>query len=102
MRPMLAVAVDRAQQLDLVQLVVAMAGADTVQAAVIAPALVDDDIEAVEGPEQALGFTDGCLDLLYLRRVGTSTKRRRRDPVQGAVLVRDNQPALRIDTHAHP
>ena len=58
MRPVLAAAVELAQQLDLVEPVVAVGVADAVEPAVVLLAAVDDHVEAVEGPEQPVGLAD--------------------------------------------
>ena len=53
-----------AEQLDLVEPVVAVGVADAVEAAVELAAGVDDDVEAIEGPEQALRLADRDVDRL--------------------------------------
>ena len=95
-----AAALEAAQQLDLVQLAAGFRGADAIQAA--APLLaVDHDVEAVKGPQQTLRLADVHGQFLDLN-AGRSANRRGRDAVEAAVLVRDDQPALRIDAHGDP
>ena len=98
-RAVLAAAVDLAQQLDLVEHVVAVGVADAVQpAARTCRPRVDDDVQAVERPEQALGLADRrrrssrpwCRSALP--PIGG-----RRDAVELAVLVGDDEPALGVD-----
>ena len=71
-RAVLAAAVELAEQLDLVERVVAVGVADAVEPALVLPAAVDDDVEAVERPEQALRLADLDVDRLDLRSLGGS------------------------------
>ena len=103
MRAVLAAAFELAEQLDLVELVVAVRCRCTrYRPLVVLLAAVDDDVEAVERPEQPLGLADVDVDRLDLRRRRVAAERRRRDAVELAVLVGDDEPALRVDAHVDP
>ena len=69
-RAVLAAAVELAQELDLVEPVVAVGVADAIEPAVILPAAIDDHVEAVERPEQAVGLADRHVDRLDVDRSG--------------------------------
>ena len=101
-RAVLAPAVELAQQLDLVQLVVIIGVQYAVEPAVVLPSPVDDHVEAIEGPEQSVSFADGDVDRLDHDRFRLSPNRRRRDAVQLAILVRDDQSAFGVDGHVDP
>src|SRR2546430_1189354 len=97
-----AFAVDLAEELYLVESIIVVGGANAIQAAGILLAAIDDDIETVECPEQALGLADVGRDLLDLGLGGSPAQCRRRDAEQAAVLIRDNKAALGIDAHVDP
>ena len=102
-RAVLAAAVELAQELDLVELVVAVGVAYAIEPALVYLAAVDDDVQAVERPQQALGLADWHVDRLDLDLDACGADRcGQRDAVQLAVLVRDDQPALGVDGHVDP
>ena len=63
-RAVLAAAVELTQELDLVEPVVAVGVADAVEPAVILAAAIDDHVQTVERPEQAVGLADRDVDRL--------------------------------------
>ena len=66
MRAVFAAAISQMQQLDRVELVVAVGVADAIQAVLGAVAAVDHHVQAVERPQQALGRADLSGDFFDL------------------------------------
>ena len=65
-RPMFAAAGEVAKLFELVELIVAVGSADAIKAAWIFAGAIDDDVQAVERPEKALGLADIDVDRLDL------------------------------------
>src|SRR5439155_16358955 len=110
-RPVLAAALDVVQEFGLLESVATVLRANAVQSALVLLALVDDDIETIERPQKTVRLAEGQIELLDprwpLRKRGLTLRsrgaeRRRRDAVERAVLVGDDQPALRIDANVDP
>ncbi len=97
----LASAVELAKLVDLVERAVAIGIAHPVEAAFVLLAPVDDDVEAVERPEQALGLADGHIDRLDLDLAGLAHGGHGHG-VKLAVLVGDGEPPLGVDGHVDP
>ena len=95
----LAAALDLAEQLDLVVAVVAVGVAHAIEA--VGAPLVHHHVEAVEGVEQPVGAGEVHADRLGLDR-RAAARGRRRHAIELAVLVRGDEPALRVDAQRHP
>ena len=102
MRAVFAAAGNLAQQFHVVQAVIVPAGPYAVQATFIMLSMVDHDVEAIERPEETMCLANRGIDFLDLGGLGLTAERRRRDAVQGAVLVRNDEPALGVDAHVDP
>ena len=105
MRAMFAALVGEGAQLhNGIKLVIALRGRHFVQS----PALeffgpiIYGQVDRTVMVQNALRVADLCIDLLNLRVVGRPAQSRRRHPIQAAVLVAGDQPALFIHRHAHP
>src|SRR5262249_49471879 len=95
----LAAAPDLSKQLDLVKAIVAVGVARTVET-VCAP-LIDHDVKAVKGAQEPVRA--GHVDAECLGRYRRALVRlRQRHPVELALLIGGNQPALGIDTERYP
>ena len=101
MRSMLAGALQRAKHLDGVEVSVAVFISDPVEAAFVQLAFVDVHVEAVEGPQQTLSFSDVDVDFLN-HCFGLRPELRWRHAVKRTVLVRDDQSAFRVGAHVDP
>src|SRR5208337_558043 len=85
MRTMLAAAVDFLEQLLLVKHVIVLGGGNAPQAARLEfSAFVDDDVEAVEGPEQAVRFAELDGEHLDLGVLGLAADGGGRDAIEAA------------------
>ena len=102
MRPVLAAAFELPEHLDLIERVVGVGIGDPVKPAGELAPVVDDDIEAIERPEQALGLADGDVDRLDLDVRRRDPELGRGDAVQLAILIRGDQPPFRVDRQVHP
>ncbi len=107
MRTMLSATSDTPQKFDGVELVVTIGVPHPVQPrfkrrGVLAAALhVRHDIQAVERVEQPMRHPEIDVDRLDLS-VACFPHRGDRDPIQFPVLIRHDQPPLRVDRHRHP
>ncbi len=99
MHAVLAAAPDRAEELDLVVAVVAVGVADAIEA--VGAPLVHHRVEAVEGVEQPVDAGEVHSDRLGLDRTAAA-RGRRRHAIELAVLVRGDEPALRVGAQRHP
>ena len=99
MHAVLAAAPDLAEELDLVVPVVAIGVAHAIEA--VGAPLVHHHVKAVEGVEQPVGAGEVHSDRLGLDRTATA-RGRRRHAIELAVLVRGDQPALRVGAQRHP
>ncbi len=99
MHAVLAAAPDLAEELDLVVAVVAVGVAHAIEA--VGAPLVHHRVEAVEGVEQPVDAGQVHADRLGLDRTA-SARGRRRHAVELAVLVRGDEPALRVGAQRHP
>src|SRR6266404_5855545 len=96
---MLAAGLDLSKQLNLVELIVAIGVANAIDT--VGPAaLVDRDVEAVEGVEQSVRFADVEIDLLSFDSF--AARLRQRDAMERAILVAHDQAAFRIEAHRDP
>jgi len=95
----LSAALDLAEELDLVVAVVAVGVADAIEA--VGAPLVHHRVEAIEGVEQPVGAGEVHAYGIGLDR-SVAARGRRRHAIEFAVLVRGNEPTLRVDAQRHP
>ena len=101
-RAVLAAAAQDVQALDLVEPVIAVGIGDPIEPAAVPAPFVDDDVQAVERPEQPVSFADRSVDRRDLDDTAVAPDRRQDDSIELAVLVRHDQAALGIDSHVDP
>ncbi len=104
MWPVIAAAMNLAQQLNLIEHIVAVGVAHAIDAGAgfINPFLTDHDVEAVKRPQQPVRVTDGQRNRLHLHQLQVATDRRRSDPHHAASSVGSDQPPSAVDTHRDP
>ena len=100
-RAVLAIAIDSAQQADLVEVIATVAREETVQArAAVRFITVGDNVKTVEGPKQALGAAQIHVDGVDSGGVGRVDVEG--NSIQFAELVRGDEATFGIDGQAHP
>ena len=90
-----------AQRGECIELIVAILVEDTIDATLVLARAIDDDVQTVERPQQALCLADVNIDWLDLH-VATCSDGGRRHAEQTSVLVRDDQASFGIDAQVHP
>ena len=99
----IAAAFHGAQLFDGVELVVVVRGSYAVEAAVVGIlVVVHAHPERIKSPKQAVGGLDRRGDTLDRCGIQGLPRRRRREPVERAVLVAHDEAVLVIHAHGHP